>query len=138
MGQESSRNDCTFQCEVETAPLSDLLQPEEAQQARLIKIDVEGAEWLAVAGMRPLLHSGRPDLEVMVEVCPERLARQGKRPADLLEVFEEAGFHAYRLENDYSPESYLAPVKDKRPARIVRPVESETDMVFSRQDAEML
>lgn len=43
-----------FECEVEAAPLSDILRPEEMRRARLIRIDVEGAEWRVVIGMGPL------------------------------------------------------------------------------------
>ena len=135
---ESLRYHCHFECEVETAPLSAVLRDEEMRKARLIKIDVEGAEWRVIAGMGPLLYSGRTDLEVMVETSPERLAQEGKNPTDLLKVFASAGFHAYKLENDYSPESYLPRKRAKKPARLRSPVEGEADILFSRQDAEVL
>ena len=57
---------------------------------------------------------------------------------DLLKVFGDAGFHAYRLDNDYRPESYLPRQRAKRPARLRTPVECEMDILFSRQDAEVL
>ncbi len=136
--RESAANDCQFECEVETAPLGAILRPNEAQNARLFKVDVEGAEWPVVAGMLPLLSAGRPDLEVMVELAPERLAYQGKSPQDVLQFFHDAGFHPYRIENDYSPESYLARQPHCRPLRIGTPIEQETDVIFSRQNAETL
>jgi FkbM family methyltransferase len=132
------REECTFECEVETAPLSALLYPEEAASARLIKIDVEGAEWPVVSTLQPLLAGGRPDLEITVEVCPERLAQQHTRPEDLLKIFADGGFKAYRLENDYKAESYVGPLPHKRPVRLTGPVDAEVDLLFSRQDAEML
>jgi FkbM family methyltransferase len=135
---ESLRYHCQFECEVETAPLAELLRDEEIRRARLIKIDVEGAEWRVLAGMGPLLHSGRADLEVMVETSPQRLVNEGKNPTDLLKVFLQAGFHAYQLENDYSPESYLPRQQAKRPTPLRSPVECEMDILFSRQDAELL
>lgn len=127
--------DFECECEVESAPLSSILRPDEVQNARVIKIDVEGAEWAVVAGMELILNSGRPDLEVVVEVNPESIARQGKCPEDLLEVFTRAGFHPFAIENDYSPLGYLPPYVEKRPVRIRGPIESSTDVVFSRQDA---
>src|SRR2546426_9903533 len=84
-----------FECEVEAAPLSAILQPVESERARLIKIDVEGAEWCVAEGIGPILSSGRADLEIVVEVHPELLVRQEKRPEDILRVFREAGFYAY-------------------------------------------
>jgi FkbM family methyltransferase len=127
-----------FECEAEAAPLTAILQRLEIERARLIKIDVEGAEWCVVAGMGPILSSGRADLEIIVEVHPELLARQGKRPADIVRVFSEAGFHAYSLESDYSPLSYLPPVARKRPMRVRTPIDREANVVFSRRDAELL
>jgi FkbM family methyltransferase len=127
-----------FECEVDAAPLSLLLTSEEVHNARLIKIDVEGAEWSVVAGMGPLLYSGHRDLEVIVEVTPEHLTPQGKRSEDLIRVFQAAGFQAYRLENDYSPLSYLPPRAERRPERIRTPIQWQTDVVFSRQDSELL
>src|SRR5262249_7184879 len=66
-----------FECEVAAAPLTSILQPVEIRNARLIKIDVEGAELSVVSGLLPLLHSGHPELEVIVEIHPDHLAKQG-------------------------------------------------------------
>jgi len=125
-------------CVVKAAPLAAILRPEEIRAARVIKIDVEGAEWSVVAGMAPLLNACRTDLEIVVEVSAERLTRQGKRPEDVLAIFLDAGFHAYTLENDYSPLSYLPPYTAKRPERLRVPIERQVDVVFSRQDSELL
>ena len=131
-----------FECEVDAAPLSIVIRPEEMQNARLIKIDVEGAELSVVAGMVPLLSSGRGDLEIIVELHPEHLAQQGKRPGDLLRTFSDAGFHAYILENDYSPLRYVSR-RIEKPARIRTsslscPLKIGTLLVFSRKDSEFL
>lgn len=127
-----------FECEVEAVALSAILTPEEIQNARFIKIDVEGAEWPLVAGMGPLLNRCRHDLEIMVEINPERLAKQGKRPDDILSIFLDSGFHAYSIKNDYWALSHLPPHNEERPARIRAPIQCETDLVFSRQDSELL
>lgn len=127
-----------LECEVHAAPLSAILKPEELQGARLVKIDVEGAEWSVVAGMGSLIKGGRPDLEIIIEVNPKLLARQGKTPDDLLRPFLDAGYHAYRLENDYSPQSYIPLRREKRPQRIRPPIQETVDLVLSRRDMEFL
>jgi FkbM family methyltransferase len=132
-----------FECEVDAAPLSTILRPEEMQTARLIKIDVEGAEFSVVDGMLPLLCSGRADLEIIIEVHPEHLAQLGKRPEDFLTIFSDAGFHAYLLENNYSPLHYLSSKVENRPVRIrsssfVSPLSIGTLLVFSREDSEAI
>lgn len=130
--------DLPYECDVVTAPLSALLLPVECQNARVIKIDVEGAEWAVAAGMVPLLRDSRADLAVIVEIEPVPLARGGKCPSDVMKIFLEAGFHAYRIENDYSPLSYLRPMADSRPIRLHSTPEQVTEVVFSRWDTEML
>jgi FkbM family methyltransferase len=126
------------ECEVGTAPLSDILQPAEARQARLIKIDVEGAEESVVAGMEPILSGCRADLEVVVEFHPPLLARQGRRPEDLLARFAGAGFRAYVLDNDYTAAACFSLGAERRPVRLQAPIRCETVVVFSRQDVESL
>jgi len=136
--QEGLKRRFEVECEINAAPLSAVLSREEMQNARLIKIDVEGAEWSVLEGMRPLLNSGRPDLEIMVEVNPACLVQQGKRTEDLLSILLDAGFYAYRLENDYSALSYLPPCIEARPTRIRNAIQCCTDVVFSHQDSEQL
>ncbi len=136
--EEALEHGFEVECEIDAAPLSDILRRHEIQNARLIKIDVEGAEWSVVDGMRPLLNSSRDDLEMIIEIKPECLARRGNKPEDLLSILLDAGFYAYSLQNDYSALSYLAPNTHKRPRRIHDRIESPTDVVFSRQDSEEL
>jgi FkbM family methyltransferase len=126
------------ECQVEAEPLCELLRAEEAQNARIVKIDIEGATWFAIADLQKLLPSMRPDLEIVAEIDPEPLARFGKQPEDILRMFESAGFHAYRLENITMPYGYLPGYTLKRPLRNHEPIETCTDFVFSRQDAESL
>ncbi|WP_308122019.1 FkbM family methyltransferase [Streptomyces sp. TRM70350] len=126
--------------EVEAAPLPDLLEPGEMENARVIKIDVEGAEGSAVRGLAPVLGRLRPDAEITVEVTPERMATLGDRVEELLATMSGAGFHVYRLVNDYAPASYPPALSGPRrvPLRWRGPVVGESDLVFSRTDAEAL
>ncbi|MCC3769391.1 FkbM family methyltransferase [Streptomyces sp. UNOC14_S4] len=126
--------------EVEARPLPELLTPTEIAEARVIKVDVEGAEGAVVRGMLPLLDRLRHDAEITVEVTPERMAKLGDSAEELLAAMRGHGFHVYRLANDYAPESYPraqrgAPVV---PVRWRGPVTGESDLVFSRIDAETL
>ncbi|MBW5423016.1 FkbM family methyltransferase [Streptomyces sp. BG9H] len=125
--------------EARALPLPELLEADEIARARVIKIDVEGAEGGVVRGLEPVLDRLRPDVEIAVEVTPERMAQLGDSADELLATMREHGFHSYRLANDYAPQSY--PRAMKRPAAPVRwrgPVVGETELVFSRVDAEVL
>ncbi|MFB8438117.1 FkbM family methyltransferase [Streptomyces niveus] len=126
--------------EVEAFPLGKLLAPEEISTARVIKIDVEGAEGSVVRGMIPMLDKLRPDCEITVEVTPDRMAQLGDSAEELMETMRDHGFHAYRLANEYTPESYVAALRGKRaiPVRWRGPVVEESDLIFSRVDAETL
>jgi FkbM family methyltransferase len=123
---------------VQTAPLSAILRPEEFSAARLIKIDVEGAEWHALVGMKALMASCRDDLEIMIEVNSKMLEAEGKTPQDVLDFFAGYGFHAYRIENAYMPEPYLYREAPRKPRRIQQIQPEQADVIFSRIDAESL
>lgn len=126
--------------EVEAFPLDELLDAAETSNARVIKIDVEGAEGSVVRGMIPMLDKLRPDCEITVEVTPDRMAQLGDCAEELMETMQKYGFHAYRLVNEYTPESYVAALRGKRavPVRWRGPVVEESDLIFSRIDAEAL
>ncbi len=121
-------------------PLPELLDAAEIATARVIKIDVEGAEGSVVRGLAPVLGALRPDAEITVEVSPERMVRLGDRVDDLLAVMRDAGFHVYRLANDYAPGSYPPALSGapRAPVRLRGPVTGESDLIFSRVDAERL
>jgi FkbM family methyltransferase len=119
---------------VEAASLAEILQPHEISNARLIKLDIEGAEGAVLPGLMTLLKSGRPDLELIVEFHPQYLTEPGKGVMDLLELVCASGFHAYRMENDYWPLNYLKDGKAKQPSRLKEPIQGEAVVVFSRRD----
>ncbi|MET8855529.1 FkbM family methyltransferase [Streptomyces sp. NPDC004579] len=125
--------------EVDAAPLSSLLSEQEARAARLIKIDVEGCEAAALRGFLPLLPWLREDAELVVEVTPRLLAKQGHTVDDVLAPLREHGFHVYRLPTDYTAASYPAALhRPAPPVRWTGPITEMSDMVFSRTDAETL
>jgi FkbM family methyltransferase len=130
--------------EVEAAPLDEILTPIEAEQARLVKVDVEGAEAAVVSGMRSLICCGRRDREFLIEIHPQLLAAMGRSPVEVFEALTDAGYHPYLLENDYEASSYLRPRRsggsDGRPKRLREPVKLEWDanVILSRIDAEEL
>ncbi|MBW8091877.1 MULTISPECIES: FkbM family methyltransferase [Streptomyces] len=128
----------TFQ--IAARPLPALLTEEEITRARVIKIDVEGAEGGVVRGLLPLLGRVRPDAELTVEVTPQRMAELGESVDDLLDAVRAHGFHVYHLANDYAAGSYPDALRraPKVPVRRRGPVTEESDLVFSRVDAETL
>jgi FkbM family methyltransferase len=126
-------DDCEC-CDVPAARLSDILTPEEIRSSRVVKIDVEGAEWHVIQGMAELLENGRDDLEIMVEVTPKLLAAEHHTAEELLGLFARHGYRPYLLENSYSPLAYCARSVPCSPRPITNmPARSEqADIIFSR------
>ncbi|MFD7546401.1 FkbM family methyltransferase [Streptomyces sp. NPDC059578] len=125
--------------DVPTAPLADLVSRAELATTRIIKIDVEGAEAAAIRGLLPALSQLRDDAELVMEVTPRLLARQGESATDIIDTLRGHGFHAYTLTNDYDPASYpRAMHRPQPPIRCVTVPEEMTDLVFSRIDADHL
>ncbi|MYU13744.1 FkbM family methyltransferase [Streptomyces sp. SID8361] len=126
--------------EIAARPLPDLLTEDEFTRARVIKVDVEGAEGGVVRGLVPLLDRLRPDAELTVEVTPQRMAELGDSVEELLAALTGHGFHVYRLTNDYAAGSYPDALRraPEVPVRWRGPVAEESDLVFSRVDAESL
>jgi hypothetical protein len=117
--------------------LPELIGAEDLSRLRIMKIDVEGAEYDVIAGLAPALGDLPESAEVVVEVGPERASEPGQL-AELFTAFERAGFSPYALPNNYEPRGYLL---DPIPAsldRIRSLPEVETDVVFSHHDAAVL
>jgi FkbM family methyltransferase len=126
--------------DIQAYPLHEILDADEIATARVIKVDVEGAEGSVVRGMAPLLEHLRPDAEITVEVTPERMVQLGDRVAELLDTMRAVGFNTYRLANEYAAASYPTALHGKSavPVRWRGPVTGESDLIFSRVDAETL
>lgn len=123
---------------ISSASLDELLTDQEKIKARLIKIDVEGAEASVVAGMKSLLTTGRKDCEFLVEIHPEMLARLGRKPDDVLLPFCQAGFHPYVMENDYDSISYLWPNKPRGLRPLREAIDYDMNVVFSKIETDEL
>jgi FkbM family methyltransferase len=123
--------------QVRAQTLSALIAPSDIARMRVIKIDVEGAEWMVVAGMRELLGAANRDLEIISEINPQRLQSQDKTAQDVIAIFSEFGFVPYKLENSYAAMSYLTD-RPSRPTRLHGAIATMTDVVFSRRDVDHL
>jgi FkbM family methyltransferase len=126
---------------VEALPLDDLLSTDEIRTARLVKIDVEGAEPQVLQGMSAFLETCREDAEILIELSPSWWSDATKRPIDVLQPLFDAGLHAYEMENNYWPWRYLWPRYVRRPRRCQRDLTRRVDrldLVMSRQDTSEL
>lgn len=79
---------------VETITLDTFLEEEGLPKIDLIKMDIEGAEPVALEGMQRLLRRG-DNLKLIVEFCPVLLKRAGLDPADFLFRLSSLGFRIF-------------------------------------------
>lgn len=117
-------------------PLSNLLTEQEIQSTRLIKIDVEGAEYSVIQGMRELIQKLPDDAEVVVELSPS--ANGQEHLAEIFCIFETAGFLPYEIYNSYDPQYYIQAPEYIRPSRIYSLPTTQADIIFSKVSASHL
>ncbi len=112
---------------IDALPLGDVLSDDEIARLRLVKVDVEGAEWSVLQGLRPVLPGLHRDVEFGVEVDPANAA-------SVFEVLESAGFNACGLPNLYSCECCVMPLPIVRSTRTRFAPTRHCDAIFSRRD----
>jgi len=129
------------QLEIEARPLAVILTPEEIKTARLIKIDVEGAESHIISEMKSWLAQTDEKLEIIIEISRSMMASQGKAFEDILGDFAVFGFQAYRIRNDYLASTCILQHIQSPPQRIIQwPDEAvdQIDLILSRVNADSL
>ena len=120
--------------QVQALPLADILSEEEARRARIIKIDVEGAELQVVRGMSRLLERGRDDLEIVMEITPALHGGDDAANDEIFATLRRSGFSPYRLDNDYGVETYLRRGPASRPLKLEdERLTRQADVLFSRE-----
>lgn len=110
--------------EVPCAPLDALLDDVGIDGVALVKVDVEGAEWTVLRGMREGLRRRRYR-RVMVELHPWLHTDGGAELREMMEMMDEAGYRGWLLDDDAgrsrrafygaSPVPVLAPL-DRMPS----------------------
>jgi FkbM family methyltransferase len=138
MYREVAKQGSQFEAEVEAAPLIEILSATELAQARIIKVDVEGAEEAVLRGLAPGLKACRRDLEIVIEIIPKYLKALNLNAEGVLKILTDSGFMAYGLPGEYRPEPFLSGQRPLRPARIRQAIVSDTNVILSRRDADEL
>lgn len=81
---------------VEVTTLDTVIPSILAPRIRLIKLDLEGAEFAALTGARNLLEQFKPDL--LLEIEAGHLERQGASVAQVEELLQGYGYRTFRAE----------------------------------------
>lgn len=119
-------------------PLAAMLTDEECRRARIIKIDVEGAEADAILGLE--LESGRfrDDLELIVEISFDTPSAQAQREK-LSKYLADLRFNAYLLPEIVTfRESIHKYAQRLVPVRVRGELPKSNNFIFSRVDSATL
>lgn len=89
--------------------LDRLIDTEALKAARLIKIDVEGAERLVLSPLFESLDKFNKNTEWLLELSPEYCAGGQEDVDTIFNVFIAKGYRVYSIRNEYTPEFRLHP-----------------------------
>lgn len=104
---QPDQQEISAEAQVEARPLADIVPATAMRSARLIKIDVEGAEWLVLRGMRDLLGSLNHECVIVIEITLDALARFKVSLDDVIEMFGKVGWEPFTIANSYKPDFYI-------------------------------
>lgn len=86
---------------VQTIRLDTYLENHQERSVRMIKIDLEGAEYAALEGMKRTLAKYHPD--VLIEIDPRMQAKAGVAPGSVEKLLQELGYNPFFLDADGRP-----------------------------------
>jgi len=125
LGRDSSH---AVAFEVMVVRIDDILPVEKID---FVKIDVQGHELGALAGMERLL-SSNPDVQVFFEFWPDGLQRAGSSPESLLDFFRERDFLLYETAG-----AHLRPARDRARLLAAIPGRRYTNLLASRSSIDV-
>jgi FkbM family methyltransferase len=128
-----------FEAVVLGAPLHDILKSEGVTDVRLIKIDVEGSEILALSNLDDLLQTCRDDAEFIIELSPDYWVQPRQELEQIVKAFTDVHYFPYVVRNKYRVWQYLWPYERSRPSRITPDelfelADGQIDVIFSREN----
>jgi FkbM family methyltransferase len=107
MAGEAISRPTSSEVTVEGLPLTAILPGADISSTRLIKIDVEGAEWLVLQGMLDVLPVLREDCLILIELSAQALLVQGQTITDVVALFASYGWQPFEIANPYQADFYF-------------------------------
>ncbi|WP_280264803.1 FkbM family methyltransferase [Nocardia wallacei] len=114
-------------------PLAEMVGPGDLENARMIKVDVEGAEGTVLSQLARLVPRLRSDCEILVEVTPKWLAAMGHTVDEILKPLTDKGFRVFRVPNSYAPEDMTVAARHPSPPiPLTGAITRQTDLLLTR------
>jgi FkbM family methyltransferase len=88
--------------------LEELVGKQDLRNARLIKIDVEGAERAVLAPLFTSLEKFSPETEWLLELAPVYSASGQGDVDEIFDAFTSPGYYAYSIPNKYEHQFFLS------------------------------
>ena len=126
--QKAVSNKNEKKIEVENICLDDYFKDYDGK-IDFIKIDIEGAEKLALDGMSTLLHKNK-DIKLMTEFHPVELKKSTVEPSDYLKTLNDYGFKIYHINNK---ENKIELISNEELLRIYPERDSLTNIFCKRE-----
>lgn len=94
--------------QIETDTLDHSLRQSGVQSVDIIKIDIEGAEIMALKGMQEIIKNST-NLKIFIEIYPQAIERLGYAPTELLTTLDSFGFSLHVLDEERKNTTELFP-----------------------------
>jgi FkbM family methyltransferase len=125
---------------IQTTTVSIALRSLGIAHVDVIKMDIEGAEPLALAGMRDIIERDKP--LVLVEYSPGAIHRFNKEPREMLRFFAERGYELSvidertgRLEQIKNIETFASQFPESRYVNLLCAPAGGTPVAYSRESS---
>jgi FkbM family methyltransferase len=128
----ASRENLQFEAKVRAVTLDQAVPMTKLLTARIVKIDVEGAERDVLLPIAPLLSEFSQRTEWVVEVDPSFCAGGQADVNWVFDMFSTHGYRAFGLHNAYDVASLLSRPKHSQLLPLDVPPTTLTDILFSR------
>jgi FkbM family methyltransferase len=80
---------------VNAISLDEWIKEGQLKKPDIIKMDIEGGEWIALQGMQMILRDVKP--VVFIEIASSLLSKFGKQASDIYNFMNEFGYQAYEV-----------------------------------------
>jgi FkbM family methyltransferase len=108
-------------------PLDTLFEQQNLSAIHLLKMDIEGAEGFALAGLAQSLAQRRVR-RLLLELHPVQLAEHGHSPASVLGKLTQAGYRIWAVDHSRSASRHAAYATGLDPRSLLRPLQPQSEL----------